>query len=173
MRTLPFPTDKTESRKSAWYRFIMNFFVPFRRTGGRAVFVSGDFSEVHIRIKLNYWTRNYVGTLFGGSMYGALDPVYMIQLIMILGKGYVVWDKAASIKFKKPVRDTVFARFLLDEAILDDIRETVARDGRCNRDLPVNLVTSDGTVHAEIIKTLYIADRNYYEQHKKNAETAT
>jgi len=35
--------------------------------------------------------ENYVGTIFGGSMYAAVDPVYMLMLIMNLGKDYIVW----------------------------------------------------------------------------------
>jgi hypothetical protein len=34
-------------------------------------------------------------------MYSAVDPIYMVMLIRRLGKDYVVWDKAASIQFKK------------------------------------------------------------------------
>jgi len=41
---------------------------------------------------------------FGGSIYGALDPIYMVQLINILGGKYVVWDKAATIKFIRPIK---------------------------------------------------------------------
>lgn len=50
-------------------------------------------------------TRNYVGTIFGGSLYGALDPI-MIMLIKLLGPEYEVWDKAASIRFRRPGRST-------------------------------------------------------------------
>lgn len=41
--------------------------------------------EVRIRLPLSRRTRNYVGTIFGGSLYGALDPIYMIMLIKALG----------------------------------------------------------------------------------------
>ena len=33
-----------------------------------------------------------------GSLYAAVDPIYMIQLIYVLGEEYVVWDKAAEIR---------------------------------------------------------------------------
>jgi hypothetical protein len=32
-------------------------------------------SEVRVRVPLGWRTRNYVGTIFGGSMYGAVDPL--------------------------------------------------------------------------------------------------
>jgi hypothetical protein len=38
---------------------------------------------------LSSWrTRNYVGTIFGGSMYSAVDPIYMVMLTRRLGKDY-------------------------------------------------------------------------------------
>ncbi len=59
-------------------------------------------------------TRPYsVGTMCGGSIYGAVDPIYMVMLIKILGPGYVVWDKAVSIQFKKPGTSTLFAIFVI------------------------------------------------------------
>jgi hypothetical protein len=42
--------------------------------------------------------------IYGGSMYGAADPIYMLMLIKALGPEYVVWDKAASLHFKKRAR---------------------------------------------------------------------
>jgi hypothetical protein len=42
---------------------------------------------------LSWRTRNYVGTIFGGSMNSAVDPIYMVILIRRLGKDEVVWDK--------------------------------------------------------------------------------
>jgi hypothetical protein len=49
-------------------------------------------------VKLPLWwrTRNVVGTIFGGSIYAAVDPFYMLMLIKVLGREYVVWDKAAA-----------------------------------------------------------------------------
>ena len=37
------------------------------------------------KVPLNWRTRNYVGVIFGGSMYGAIDPLYMMMLINRLG----------------------------------------------------------------------------------------
>ncbi len=77
-------------RTRAW---AFNLFPAFRGTGGRVTYVSDDFREVRVRVPLNWRTRNYVGTIFGGSLYGAVDPFYMIMLTQTLGPDYVVWDK--------------------------------------------------------------------------------
>jgi hypothetical protein len=99
-------------------------------TGGKILFWSGDSREVHVRLRRNLWTYNYVGTIFGGSMFSAGDPFYRLMLLRVLGKQYVVWDKSASIQFRKPGRQTLYARFELLEEQIERIRQEVAADGK-------------------------------------------
>src|SRR5207253_2236517 len=116
-----------ESFASRRFRWKTNFFPAYRGTGGRVVFIAADFREVRVEVPLNWRTRNYVGTIFGGSLYGAVDPIYMIMLIRILGPGYTVWDRAAAIRFQKPGRSSLFASFLLTEeeiALIRNLCET-------------------------------------------------
>ncbi|HMF09135.1 MAG TPA: DUF4442 domain-containing protein, partial [Thermoanaerobaculia bacterium] len=103
-------------------RWMFNLFPAYRGTGGRVTYISADFREARVEIPLNRRTRNYVGTIFGGSLYGAVDPIYMILLIRVLGPGYTVWDKAASIRFRRPGKERLFARFLLEEEEIAKIR---------------------------------------------------
>jgi acyl-coenzyme A thioesterase PaaI-like protein len=118
--------------------------------------MSADFREVRVRLPLSWRTRNYVGTIFGGSLYGAVDPIYMIMLIKILGKGYTVWDKAATIRFRRPGRATLYARFLLEEQEIRTIRELVEGNPSIDRDYRVDLVDAAGAVCASVEKTIYI-----------------
>ena len=49
--------------------------------------LADDFREVRVKLPLSLRTRNAVGTIFGGSLYGAVDPIYMIMLMRLLGPG--------------------------------------------------------------------------------------
>lgn len=158
-----FKTDKKETFRSRMFRLFFNFFPVYRRTGARVTFISEDTSEIHIKLKLKWTTRNYVGTVFGGSIYAAADPIYMLQLIQLLGDDYVVWDKAASVKFIKPVRNTIYSRFVITEEILHEVKTKVAAEQKYVMDIPAQWVDAEGTVYAEVIKTLYIADKEYYK----------
>jgi len=140
-------------------RHRFNWFPAYRGTGARIDFIAQDWSEVRIRLPLGWRTRNYVGTIFGGSLYGALDPIYMIQLIQRLGPGYVVWDKSATIRFLKPGRETLFATFLVAEAELDAIRAEVAAGGRCERTFEVELCSAAGEPHVRCEKLLHVRRR--------------
>lgn len=158
-----FKTESKESPKSKLIRTGFNLFPAYRRSGGRICFLSDDWKDVHVKLKLSWKTRNYVGTVFGGSIYGALDPIYMIQLIYILGKDYVVWDKAATIDFIKPINKTVFARFLLTDEIIKEIILKVKANGKYIINLPVTFQDETGVMYAKVEKVIYIADKIYYK----------
>jgi len=145
-----------ESVHTRLLRWGYNFFPAYRGTGARIAYIADDFREIRIRLPLGLRTRNYVGTIFGGSMYGAVDPVYMLMLIRNLGPGYVVWDKAASIRFRKPGRSTLHARFELDGEELAAIRAATADGSPTDRVYRVELVDAGGVVHAEVEKTIYV-----------------
>lgn len=138
-------------------RLGFNFFPAYRGTGARVTYIAEDMREVRIKLPLNWRTRNLVGTIFGGSMYGAVDPIYMTMLIKCLGPDYLVWDKAATIRFRKPGRTTLYARFFLEEAELDTIRRTLETERSVDRYYEVELIDGEGEVHATIEKTVYVA----------------
>ncbi len=148
-----------ESLRTRLARWGFNFFPVYRGMGGRLTHVEDDWSEVRVEIPLTWRTRNYVGTIYGGSMYGAVDPIYMIMLIKVLGPGYVVWDKAAAIRFKKPGRTTLHARFVLPEGEVDAIRAALASAPSVDRTYTIDLTDRDGVVHATVEKTIYIAPK--------------
>jgi hypothetical protein len=145
-----------ESFASRRLRWGFNLIPAYRGTGARVTYISDDYREVRVELPLSWRTRNYVGTIFGGSLYGAVDPVYMIMLIRILGPEYTVWDKAAMIRFRRPGRSTLRARFRLDEEEIRAIRELAGRSPSIDRVYHVDLVDAAGVVHASVEKTVYI-----------------
>lgn len=148
-----------ESMTTRLARWGFNWFPAYRGTGGRITYISADWGEVHVKLRLNWRTRNYVGTIFGGSMYSAVDPFYMIMLMKRLGSDYVVWDKAAHIRFRRPGRSTLFANFQINHAELEEIKNLLLADERIDRAYTVELRDKHGDVHAVIEKTIHIRRR--------------
>ena len=148
-----------ENFKSRVFRWKFNLFPAYRGTGGRVTYVSDDYREIRVKIPLSWRTRNYVGTIYGGSMYGAIDPIYMLMLIFILGPGYTVWDKAAKIRFRKPGKDTLYARFHLTDEETEEIKRLAESEKSIDRVYNLELKDRNGVVHATIEKTLYIAKK--------------
>ena len=163
-------THRTESFQSWRFRTVMNWYPMYVGTGGKILFWSGDSREVQLRLRRNIWTYNYVGTIFGGSMFAASDPFYMLMLLRILGKNYVVWDKSASIRFRKPGRTTLYAHYLLSDETIDEVRREVADHGQAERTFTIKWLDATGVVYAEIERVCYIADKKHYEQRKNDRQ---
>jgi acyl-coenzyme A thioesterase PaaI-like protein len=148
-----------ESFRSKTFRWGFNLFPAYRGTGGRLIYIADDWREVRVKLPLNWRTRNYVGTIYGGSIYGAIDPIYMLMLMKILGPEYTVWDKAAKVRFRKPGKGALFADFQLSADEIDEIKALAETSRSLDRIYNVELKSNDGVVHAEIEKTLYIAKK--------------
>ena len=135
---------------------MMNFWPPFWGAGVHIDHISKDFMEVDVSLKLRFWNRNYVGTAYGGSLYSMSDPFYMLMLINLLGKGYIVWDKAATIRFKRPGTTKVYAQFRLTPEQLREFKEELKGKNKIEPVLTVYIKDEEGHVIAEVDKTLYI-----------------
>ncbi len=143
-------------------RMGFNFHPAFRGTGGRVVHVAPDLRHIRIRLPLSWRTRNIVGSLYGGSLFAITDGAHPMMLMAALGEGYIVWDKAASIRYKKPGYTTLYADFVLGVEELADIRAALAENPELERTFLVELKDEQGLVHTVVERTVYIAEKNYY-----------
>ncbi|MGZ5432550.1 MAG: DUF4442 domain-containing protein [Thermoanaerobaculia bacterium] len=160
-----------ESFESRLLRWKFNLFPAYRGSGARVTYIAADFRELKVRLPLTWRSRNAVGTIFGGSMYAAVDPMYMILLMHCLGRDYIVWDKAATIRFRKPGRTTIFATFRLDDAELDAIRSATATGESVDRTYNVDLLDAEGVVHASVEKVIYVRRKRADESSSRQAST--
>jgi len=134
---------------------ILQFYPPFLGAGIK-VKVSKDVKTVDVSMKLTFWNRNYVGTHFGGSLYAMCDPFFFFLLMENLGMKYIVWDKGASISFKKPGKGRVSARFFIPEERYDEIRKLAESGEAINPEFTIDIADDDGNVVATVKKILYI-----------------
>ena len=152
-------TKPSETLRSWFYRQAFSFFPCYRRTGVRITYASPDMLEIHIALPLNWKTRGYNGTLFGGSMYACVDPVYATMIEWNLGRGYVAWDRAATIDFRKAGRSTLYGKFRLEKSDLDAIRLELETAPRVERVYDVTLADAHDVVHAIFNKTVVVRKR--------------
>jgi Domain of unknown function (DUF4442) len=134
----------------------VNLYPPYLGAAVRVTHISEDFRDVEVEMPLRFYNRNYVGTHFGGSLYSMCDPFYMLMLINILGPGYIVWDKAASIRFKKPGKGVMKAAFHLSEEQISEIRAAADIQPKVEPQFQVLIKDAEGNVVAEIDKLLYV-----------------
>ena len=152
-------------------RLGFNLHPAFRGTGGRVETISPDLSHVRVRLPLTWRTRNVLGTIYGGSLFSVTDGAHPTMLMLALGRNAIVWDKAASIRYRRPGRETLYVDFLITPEEIADIHADLARYGETERTYLVELKNREGLVHTQVERTVYIADKAHYKQ-KLSEKTA-
>jgi hypothetical protein len=142
--------------KSRALRRWISFWPPFLGMGIRIKHIAPDMKAVDVEMKLRFWNANYVGTQFGGSLFAMTDPFYMLMLMANLGRDYIVWDKAATIHYKKPGKGKVRAEFRLSDSQIDDIREKLETLPKYEPIFSVEVRDESGVVIAEVEKVLHV-----------------
>ncbi len=157
--------------KHKLFKLGFNFSPMYRRSTARVTYVSQDVLKVRIKLPISYKNKNYVNSIFGGSMFSAVDPVPMVQLINLIGDDYVVWDKSAEIFFKRPARENLYADFIYTLEELDEIKNRVEQEDEIDIIKTTFLTNKDQTkVYCEVRKTIYIANKSYYKQKRKESK---
>jgi Domain of unknown function (DUF4442) len=106
------------TRSSHAPRLWITFWPPFLGAGIRVTHIASDVKAIDVEMRLRWWDAHEVGTHFGGSLFARTDAFYMLMLMANLGRDYIVWDEAASIRYRKPGKGTVRAEFRLADAPL-------------------------------------------------------
>jgi acyl-coenzyme A thioesterase PaaI-like protein len=151
-----------ESLRTWVRRQIFNFYPAFWGTGAKVDYIAEDLRAIRIRLPLNFRTRNIHGTIFGGAMYAAIDPLYAMLIKAGLGRGYIVWDKHATIRYRKPGKTTLFAECSVTDAELDDLRMRLEREPSVDVSREIALVDGQGVVHTVVEKTVFVAKKDAY-----------
>jgi acyl-coenzyme A thioesterase PaaI-like protein len=143
---------KSSTRLRRW----INLWPPFLGAGIRVKHIAPDMKAIDVEMKLRWWNANYVGTQFGGSLFAMTDAFYMLMLMAQLGSSYIVWDKAATIHYRKPGRGRVRAEFRLSDSQIDDIREKLKTLPKYEPVFRVEVKDEAGTLIAEVEKLLHV-----------------
>jgi acyl-coenzyme A thioesterase PaaI-like protein len=156
------------TKSSQALRRWINLWPPFLGAGIRVTRIAPDMKSVDVEMKLRWWNANYVGTHFGGSLFAMTDAFYMLMLMANLGRDYIVWDKAATIRYRKPGKGTVRAEFRLTNSQLDDIRDTLKTLPKYEPVFNVEVKDEQGTVIAEVEKLLHVRKKEPSTSESKN-----
>ncbi|MDB6095891.1 MAG: tetrameric acyl-CoA thioesterase [Francisellaceae bacterium] len=139
---------------------LWNFWLPFLGAGIWIKYVSPDYKHVIVILKKRYWTTNIVGTQFGGSIFMMTDPFYMVMLLFLLGKEYIIWDKGATIHFLKPGRTKLTAEFILKQEELEEIKTMLLTQDKIEKIFYVEVKDEENQIVAKVEKLLYIRKKS-------------
>lgn len=139
---------------------LIRLWPPYLGAGIKVIQIAPDLTSIQVEMKLRFWNKNYFGTHFGGSLYSMTDPFFALILIEHLGEDYEIWDKAATIHFKKPGRGKVFANFKISLDEVERIRTHVDEEGKAEPIYKVKIYDEAENVVAEVEKKLYVRRKN-------------
>ena len=153
------------------FKYGFNLSPMYKRSTAKIIAVSKDLLQVQIKLPISYKNRNYVNSIYGGSMFSAVDPIPMVQLINLLGDDYVVWDKSAEVFFKRPAKEDLYAEFSYTQSELEEIKNGVAAENEIEI-VKTSLLTNKhkSKSFCEVRKTIYIADKNFYKEKRRQAK---
>ena len=143
-------------RSPSGFRRIMNVDPPWWGTGISIAHVAPDWKRMEVVMRRRPWNMNAFGTHFGGSLYSMCDPHYVLLLVPLLGRDYIIWDKSAAIEFLRPGKGTVRAVFEWSDAQLEEIRERTAGGEKFEPERSVDITDEAGEVVARVRKQLYV-----------------
>lgn len=135
---------------------LLNIYPPYIGAGVKIDFIREDWKALQVSMKLRWYNRNAVGTHFGGSLYSMVDPHLMLLMMNILGKDYLVWDKAASIHYIKPGKGRVTCKITVTDEEISHIKAVTSQGDKYLPEFTLQILDEDSAVVSEIKKTLYI-----------------
>ena len=150
-----------ESFRTRLMRWRFNLHPAYRRSGARITYVDASLREVRVHLPLCRATRNLNGTIYGGSIYSAVDPIHAVMLVQLLGpRDYVAWTKAAHVRFLRQARTDLNARITLTGEEVLSVHDEVERTGKVERRYPLELTDAHGHVCAACEITVHIHARS-------------
>ena len=92
-------------------RLILNLFPPllFNRISIQSI--KKDFMEIKVRIRHSIINKNFHRTIFGGTIFSAIDPYFPIMYWQIFSRKKLpieVWIKSAEISYINPAETDLY-----------------------------------------------------------------
>ncbi len=134
----------------------MNIYPPYWATGIHLDYISQDWKELTVSMKLRWYNKNAVGSHFGGSLYSMIDPHLMLMVMQLLGKDYIVWDKSAQIEYVSAAKTKVTAKICLTDKDIELIKQQTSSGVKYLPSFDIMILDESSNLVAKVQKTLYV-----------------
>lgn len=124
-----------------------------------------DFQGVDVKIIKSIFNKNSNSTIFGGTIFSAVDPFYAILIDQRLQshgfKKTVAWLKSASIEYKKPGLTNLKFSIKITDNDFNECMDALASRGRIIKTFSVEIVNDQNEICAIAQNEIYIRDLNF------------
>ncbi|TJZ63092.1 DUF4442 domain-containing protein [Sphingobacterium olei] len=127
--------------------------------------VEEGFRGIEVKIYKSFLNINSNRTVFGGTIFSALDPLYPILLDQIFQanglKKTVAWLKSAKIEYRKPGKMNLGFSVRLADSDIKEAFTTIRNCGKVVKTFKTNVYDTDGTLIAISYNEIYIRDLTF------------
>ncbi|WP_144795781.1 PaaI family thioesterase [Microbacterium paludicola] len=150
----------------------MSLWIPNLFSGIRVRRYSDDWTHATVELHVNAFTRNFVGTAFGGSMSAMTDPYFFMLVMHQLGRDYVVWDTRGEIEFVKPGRGVLTAEFHVPTEKAAELRDRARGGKKVLEWFKTEITDRDGDVVARVRREVYVREKRRVTEARGGAAPA-
>jgi len=136
-------------------RFLTNLYPALFFAGIRITEITSDWKTIKVSMG-GLFSMTPMGAQFGGALFTMCDPWFMMILVRHFGKTFKIWDKCATIHFRRRGRGTVKATFTITDQQLAFIREKVMAEGKIHLILTTQIMDREQEIVADVEKTIFI-----------------
>lgn len=155
-------------------KWLLRFYPPFFFQRIWVKRVHKDFRGIDVKIHKSFLNINSNKTVFGGTIFTALDPVHSILLDQIFQasglKRTVAWLKSAHIEYLKPGRtDLQYSLHLEDEDIAEAF-DKIKREGKVIKTFTTSVFDKNGVKCAICHNEIYIRNLDFVWKRETRAK---
>ncbi|MCC7443126.1 MAG: DUF4442 domain-containing protein [Bdellovibrionales bacterium] len=134
---------------------LVRLYPPFLLMGMRIRSVSPDYHHLEAELPIRWWARNLNGTLFGGFMCAATDPLAALMCHRIF-PGAEIWTKSHTLEFLKPAKSRLRIVVDIPEEQVRAIQSDLDQGGRSTQTFEYLMIDDRNRVVARVRNTLFI-----------------
>lgn len=117
------------------------------------------YRGIDVKVHYSILNRNSNGSIFGGTIFSATDPLYALLLDHIMrsrGMDVIVWLKSAKIRYIIPARSALFISIRIKEETIQEAMDSLHSSGKYVETFTIELVDRSGEVCAVAENEVYI-----------------
>lgn len=150
---------RTRILKPWQLRWMLKWYPPLLLQRIKAEHIADDFLYIRMRAKRSLLNRNLNGTMFGGSIYAAADPIFPLmywQALARRGLDLQTWLMASKVQYRRPAATSLWFDFRLKEQDLMEAMRDLEERGKAVRTHQVQAIDGEGEVCAELELVSYL-----------------
>lgn len=146
-------------------KWVLRTYPPFlfQRIWVRKIY--DDFKGAEVKICKSFLNINSNKTVFGGTIFSALDPMHPILLDQLFKqKGLrktVAWLKSAKIDYLKPGTTDLTFQIVLDDKEIEEAFQTIMEKGKVIKTFTTEVFDKNGVKCAVCQNEIYIRDLKF------------